>query len=78
MASDLKTRAVLAPTMLLLIGGVYWLDYQRTLGFEQGTLHLTHRLLHGFLRQAAGSSPQTGEEAGEARTKRLEHGNRVV
>ena len=26
MASDLRTRAVLAPTMLLLIGGLYWFD----------------------------------------------------
>lgn len=38
MASDLRTRAVLAPTMLLLIGGVYWLDYSAALGVKQGAL----------------------------------------
>jgi phosphatidate cytidylyltransferase len=38
MASDLRTRAVLAPTMLAVIGGVYWLDWNGTLGLRQGTL----------------------------------------
>jgi len=38
MASDLRTRAVLAPTMLLLIGGIYWLDVNGTLGWRSGTL----------------------------------------
>ncbi len=38
MASDLRTRAILAPTMLLLIGGVYWLDYAAVLGLKQGAL----------------------------------------
>ena len=38
MASDLKTRAVLAPTMLLLVGGIYWLDYTRAFGLAQGSL----------------------------------------
>lgn len=38
MASDLRTRAVLAPTMLLLIGGIYWLDVHGTLGWRTGTL----------------------------------------
>ena len=37
MASDLRTRAVLAPTMLILIAGVYWLDYSEVLGVRQGT-----------------------------------------
>ena len=32
MASDLGTRAVLAPTMLLLVGGIYWLDLSGSLG----------------------------------------------
>ena len=35
---DLRTRAVLAPTMLLLIGGIYWLDLSARLGLEEGTL----------------------------------------
>lgn len=38
MASDLRTRAVLAPTMLAVIGGVYWLDWTQQLGLRQGTL----------------------------------------
>jgi len=38
MASDLRTRAVLAPTMLLLIGGIYWLDWTQALGVRQGVL----------------------------------------
>jgi phosphatidate cytidylyltransferase len=38
MASDLRIRAVLAPTMLLLVGGVYWLDATVALGLRQGTL----------------------------------------
>lgn len=38
MASDLKTRAVLAPTMLLIVGGVYWLDLSGTLGVKEGAL----------------------------------------
>lgn len=43
MASDLGTRAVLAPTMLLLIGGIYWLDLSgawglRELGVKEGAL----------------------------------------
>jgi phosphatidate cytidylyltransferase len=35
---DLRARAVLAPAMLLLIGGIYALDYYRTLGLPQGAL----------------------------------------
>lgn len=35
---DLRTRAVLAPTMLLVIGGIYWLDLSARLGLEEGTL----------------------------------------
>jgi phosphatidate cytidylyltransferase len=38
MASDLRTRAILAPLMLALIGGCYWLDWHRTLGWRQGSL----------------------------------------
>ncbi len=38
MASDLGTRAVLAPTMLLLVGGIYWLDLSGSLGVKEGAL----------------------------------------
>ncbi len=38
MASDLQIRAVLAPTMLVVIGLVYWLDFQAVLGLKQGAL----------------------------------------
>ncbi|MAD34910.1 MAG: hypothetical protein CMJ88_14295 [Planctomycetes bacterium] len=38
MASDLRVRAVLAPTMLLLVGGVYWLDLSGFAGTKQGAL----------------------------------------
>ena len=38
MASDLRVRAVLAPTMLLLVGGVYWLDLSGAVGAKQGAL----------------------------------------
>jgi phosphatidate cytidylyltransferase len=38
MASDLRTRALLTPLMLALIGGVYWLDWHGTLGTRPGTL----------------------------------------
>jgi len=38
MASELKTRAVLAPTMLAVVGFVYWLDFQHVLGLKQGAL----------------------------------------
>lgn len=43
MASDLATRAVLAPTMLLIIGGIYWLDLAggfglREAGIKEGAL----------------------------------------
>ena len=38
MASDLGTRAVLAPTMLLIVGGVYWLDLSGALGVKEGAL----------------------------------------
>ncbi len=36
--SDLKTRAVLAPTMLAIIATVYWLDVSGTLGIKVGVL----------------------------------------
>ena len=32
MATDLQIRSVLAPAMLLLIGGIYWLDHAAMLG----------------------------------------------
>lgn len=38
MASDLRTRAVLAPAMLAVVGGVYWLDWTQALGLRQGVL----------------------------------------
>ncbi len=38
MASDLKTRLVLAPTMLAVVGAIYWLDLRGTLGLRTGTL----------------------------------------
>lgn len=36
--SDLRTRLLLAPLMLLLVGAVYWLDLHATLGLRQGSL----------------------------------------
>lgn len=36
--NDLRVRAVLAPTMLALIGVVYWLDHERVLLDKQGAL----------------------------------------
>ncbi len=38
MASDLRIRALLAPTMLAIVGLVYWLDCTAALGWRQGTL----------------------------------------
>ena len=38
MASDLRTRAVLAPTMLAIVGLVYWLDVSGTSGIKAGAL----------------------------------------
>jgi phosphatidate cytidylyltransferase len=38
MASDLRTRAVLAPTMLAIIAVVYWLDASGTIGIKKGAL----------------------------------------
>lgn len=37
-SSDLKVRAVLAPTMLGFVALVYWLDYETVTGLKQGTL----------------------------------------
>ncbi|MBM4060140.1 MAG: phosphatidate cytidylyltransferase [Planctomycetes bacterium] len=34
--SEFRTRAVLAPAMLLLVGCVYWLDFQGLFGWKQG------------------------------------------
>ena len=39
MASDLRTRAVLAPTMLAIVGGVYWLDWSQALGLRLLVVH---------------------------------------
>lgn len=36
--SDLRTRAVLAPLMLAIVGAVYWLDWSGTLGPKPGAL----------------------------------------
>jgi phosphatidate cytidylyltransferase len=38
MASDLGTRAVLAPAMLAVVAAIYWLDLSGTLGVKQGAL----------------------------------------
>jgi phosphatidate cytidylyltransferase len=38
MASELRTRAVLAPAMLAAIGVVYWLDWSQAIGIRQGAL----------------------------------------
>lgn len=38
MASDLRTRAVLAPTMLAIVGVIYWLDVSGTSGIKAGAL----------------------------------------
>jgi len=48
MASDLRTRAVLAPSMLLLIGVIYWLDVGQHLGGKQGALSAGVLGLLGF------------------------------
>ena len=48
MASELRTRAVLAPTMLLLVGAVYWLDLNAVLGLRQGALSAALLGLLGF------------------------------
>jgi len=37
-SNELKVRAVLAPTMLLVVGLVYWLDFQSIFGLKQGSL----------------------------------------
>jgi phosphatidate cytidylyltransferase len=49
MASDLRTRAVLAPTMLAIIAVVYWLDWNSTFGLRQGTLSAAMLGLLGLL-----------------------------
>jgi len=38
MASDLGTRAVLAPTMLAIVGVIYWLDVSGNSGVKEGAL----------------------------------------
>ncbi|MFN6145225.1 MAG: phosphatidate cytidylyltransferase [Planctomycetota bacterium] len=48
MASDLRTRAVLAPTMLATVGLVYWLDLRDALGLGQGVLSAAVLGLLGF------------------------------
>jgi|JRYL01.1.fsa_nt_gb phosphatidate cytidylyltransferase len=37
-ASDLQIRAVLAPTMLAIVGGVYWADHAGLTGLPSGSL----------------------------------------
>lgn len=39
--NDLRTRAVLAPTMLAAIGAIYWLDLHRVVVDKQGALAAT-------------------------------------
>lgn len=46
--SDLAVRSVLAPAMLALIGGVYWLDLREVTGLRQGTLSAGLLLLLGI------------------------------
>lgn len=48
MASDLRTRAVLAPTMLAVVGLVYWLDLRDALGLGRGMLSAAVLGLLGF------------------------------
>ena len=48
MASDLRTRAVLAPTMLATVGVVYWLDWNDALGLGRGVLSAAVLGLLGF------------------------------
>ena len=48
MASDLRTRAVLAPTMLATVGAVYWLDWHDALGLGRGVLSAAVLGLLGF------------------------------
>ncbi len=45
--SDLRTRAVLAPSMLAIVGGVYWLDLSGVLGLKQGALSAAVLMLLG-------------------------------
>ncbi len=49
MASDLQTRAVLAPTMLGIVALVYWLDHSAVFALEQGTLSAGLLALLGVL-----------------------------
>lgn len=49
MASDLRIRAVLAPTMLAVVGGIYWLDWSMVLGARQGVLSASLLGLLGLL-----------------------------
>jgi phosphatidate cytidylyltransferase len=49
MASDLRTRAVLAPAMLAAVGGVYWLDWHEAFGMRQGVLSAGVLGLLGFV-----------------------------
>lgn len=48
MASELRTRAILAPTMLVVVGAVYWLDLNTMLGLRQGALSAALLGLLGF------------------------------
>ncbi|MBL8729967.1 MAG: phosphatidate cytidylyltransferase [Planctomycetes bacterium] len=46
--SDLRTRAVLAPLMLAIVGAVYWLDWGGTLGLKPGALSAAVLMLLGI------------------------------
>ncbi len=46
---DLRVRAVLAPAMLLLVGAIYWLDLEGTLGQRRGVLSASVLGLLGLL-----------------------------
>jgi len=48
MASELRVRALLTPTLLLGIGGLYWLDLHGTLGNRPGLLCASLLGLLGF------------------------------
>src|SRR5688572_13410494 len=45
---EFRTRAVLAPSMLLLIAAIYWLDISGVLGTKQGVLSACVLALLGF------------------------------
>ena len=46
---ELRTRAVLAPTMLAIVGAVYWLDWSGRLGLKTGALSAGVLMLLGVV-----------------------------